>query len=1153
MQKQFSLFFVFFIVQISFAQYTYVPDDSFEQVLINLGRDDVLDDYVNTANLDSLYTLNIQYGDITDLTGIRDIVDLRVLLCRSNELTSLDLSGLSALEIIECNSNYISDLNISGCTSLSVLTCWGNELTSLDLTGFPNLTQLSCSGNPLTSLNVSGLTSLTSINCKNTSLTNLDVSGLSSLSFLDCSNSNISTLNTSGLDLLTHLACGHNSISNLEIESPLLEALWCHNNSLTSLDVSGSPNLLDLNCSNNSIANLNLGELPSLFKLHCHGNSIMEMDLTGLPSLNNLNCSGNDITSLDLSGSFQLSELDCGSNNLTNLDLSSSSLLTELECEFNLITSIDLSNLPLLTLFNCMGNEISSLDLSGSPLLTELNCSNNILSSLDLGASSLLTHLDCKDNFLTILDLTTNLNFENLSARDNDLRILNLKNGNNTLMGTNAIDVRNNPSLFCVQVDDVNYSSDNWSWIDDHTSFQTEPCGLSVYNLDYQNNNEIERKLSLDDLAVATDGSTATLFRYSGPNIDNIEVVVSEDLNNDIESYGSFEALETVNDSLNILYHHPKQFLEPNQQNKTYHIKFVNSETNEEIIKYPFKIVRPPVLMVHGIWSDGPKSFGDLFIRLLLENMYMPYQLQYGEYLNDIPNDDNEERFIWDGLEKSERISLENNLSSGKVDIIAHSNGGLLARQYIQSDNYNSDINKLITLNTPHSGSQLANLILEDNFSYVRELMSSYWNSPNNGVINDLKIDSNFIQELNGLTEQEFELIYNDIGTHSIYTNKTVGDLVGNLEASIFFWLKYEAIEYGDTILENVFDSANHDLAVSQVSQIGGCDNTSFVQNQAHSKSSSNLIIQNIIIDLLNQSASDSNYFSSNGFSPLQLDFSFSESLNRINSNQSDETISIINPIAGSEYNSGQQVIFQVEGSVGIENIVSTMGSKSIQLQNYVQEASSISNFSFTIPDEAIGRLNIVSAGFDSNGFADYDTSYIIVTTDAVIESIDIIQDIVFVTEDGNAPITIIGNYSDGVARDITSLAGIDYLFANQNATLTEVGVIGGVNQGEDLLTVTYMGQDASVPINIIQGESLNVHNQEINGFKLYPNPSNSIVYLSTQIPNGELIIYDVLGKEINKFETIPVQVDISKFENGVYLFNLTAENKVYQKKVIKY
>lgn len=38
------------------------------------------------------------------------------------------------------------------------------------------------------------------------------------------------------------------------------------------------------------------------------------------------------------------------------------------------------------------------------------------------------------------------------------------------------------------------------------------------------------------------------------------------------------------------------------------------------------------------------------------------------------------------------------------VDIVAHSMGGLLAREYIESNNYNDDIDQLITLGTPNNG-----------------------------------------------------------------------------------------------------------------------------------------------------------------------------------------------------------------------------------------------------------------------------------------------------------------------------------------------------------------------------------------------------------------------------------------------------------------
>lgn len=45
-----------------------------------------------------------------------------------------------------------------------------------------------------------------------------------------------------------------------------------------------------------------------------------------------------------------------------------------------------------------------------------------------------------------------------------------------------------------------------------------------------------------------------------------------------------------------------------------------------------------------------------------------------------------------------------------KVDIVAHSMGGLLAREYIESDSYSDDIDQLVTLGTPNNGAPEAYL-----------------------------------------------------------------------------------------------------------------------------------------------------------------------------------------------------------------------------------------------------------------------------------------------------------------------------------------------------------------------------------------------------------------------------------------------------------
>ena len=107
-----KILFVLIFPLYSFAQFTYVPDDNFEQALINLGVDSLIDDYVGTAGIDTITYLYISNRGISDLTGIEDFISLRGLFCYSNQLTFLDLSNNSQLFEVSCGSNLLSSLDL---------------------------------------------------------------------------------------------------------------------------------------------------------------------------------------------------------------------------------------------------------------------------------------------------------------------------------------------------------------------------------------------------------------------------------------------------------------------------------------------------------------------------------------------------------------------------------------------------------------------------------------------------------------------------------------------------------------------------------------------------------------------------------------------------------------------------------------------------------------------------------------------------------------------------------------------------------------------------------------------------------------------------------------------------------------------------------
>ena len=66
---------------------------------------------------------------------------------------------------LDCDFNQLTRLNVQGLTQLQTLHCGANELISLDVQGSTQLQELYCGGNELRSLNVQGLTQLKTLKC----------------------------------------------------------------------------------------------------------------------------------------------------------------------------------------------------------------------------------------------------------------------------------------------------------------------------------------------------------------------------------------------------------------------------------------------------------------------------------------------------------------------------------------------------------------------------------------------------------------------------------------------------------------------------------------------------------------------------------------------------------------------------------------------------------------------------------------------------------------------------------------------------------------------------------------------------------------------------------------------------------------------------
>ncbi len=125
-----------------------------------------------------------------DLSAVKTTLSqLKVYGCA---LTTLDLSGFTALTYVDVRGNQLTSLSLGSCTLLSKLYCSNNQLTSLSVSTCTSLTNLYCDGNAIRSLDVSALSQLNYLKCNDNKLTELKVGANVNLNDLYCYNNYIS-------------------------------------------------------------------------------------------------------------------------------------------------------------------------------------------------------------------------------------------------------------------------------------------------------------------------------------------------------------------------------------------------------------------------------------------------------------------------------------------------------------------------------------------------------------------------------------------------------------------------------------------------------------------------------------------------------------------------------------------------------------------------------------------------------------------------------------------------------------------------------------------------------------------------------------------------------------------------------------------------
>ncbi len=471
---------------------TYIPDDQFEQALIDLGLDDTLDDQVSTRNISQIKKLDVSNKNISSLQGIEDFTSLVQLNCSNNLLTELTLGV--AFQSLNCRGNQLSQLNLKNAEGLVYLNCDENLLSRIDLSSNNQLTFLSLAKNKLKELSLINNSLLNVLIADHNQLMTLDFTSNTHLNRADVNFNQLSSINLSQNTSLSQLNISHNL--------------------LASIDLSANTNLKSLDASDNPLTGLNVGSITGLSYLFANNLStsciqVNNNQFTAIPSgwsasVNySLNCNGTYIPD----DNFEQALIDLGYdtvldnyvataqiNTLTTLNISNKNIadpeglqafvaLQNLNISGNQLAKLNLSVLPALTVMNAQNNpslsciQVSQVQFENTPegwvkdatAKYSLDCDNtfvpdnnfelaliglgyddvlddkvktaniNTITSLDISSKSIanltgiqdftaLTNLNFSSNSVTSVDLTQNTNLTLINGFNNQLTSVNILN-----------------------------------------------------------------------------------------------------------------------------------------------------------------------------------------------------------------------------------------------------------------------------------------------------------------------------------------------------------------------------------------------------------------------------------------------------------------------------------------------------------------------------------------------------------------------------------------------------------------------------------------------------------------------------------------------------------------------------------------------------
>lgn len=562
-------------------------------------------------------------------------------------------------------------------------------------------------------------------------------------------------------------------------------------------------------------------------------------------------------------------------------------------------------------------------------------------------------------------------------------------------------------------------------------------------------------------------------------------------------------------------YRHPARFVaagggaSPSSSLLTAQIR----RNGEEIGVVTLRRWPAPVVMVHGVWADR-SSFEAMEAYLLETGNYAKELLWRVDYKpTNSQRFATNQRVVERNVDAALFAAVQAGYSAGRVSIVGHSMGGLLSRIYIESARYSDNVNRLITLNSPHAGSQCPNYLLSDSSgaAFLRGFLNLVGNDTSGGAVEDLSVTSAATDEFlnrryRGIAN--YPVPVESVVTHADLT-KSLTELTSageTLEASFRGAIRFAAVLDGYSfipdifnpgeistaveveLLNGVFADENSDLIVPSSSQKAGLETFLFVKPQWHVGAAANANVEEQAHNLLLADREDPLLFSQTGFHPPDLGYTYTNPNrpagrgDREAAAATTETLEILSPAPGAIVRSGSKVTFSASGS-GLPEFAIFW----VQGANFSKLTSAVglpASTEIRIPSNVIGKMTVAVSAISILGDATWvpvsSTFYALPPVNAAntVEDLEIIPTSrstagVLIPVGGSVPFEATAVTRGGVRYPCQELPGFSIVATGESVVSVGAGgIVSGVREGPTTLQFSYDGVTRDVAAQVVSAWS---------------------------------------------------------------------------------